>query len=245
MNWRWAFGLMLLGLLGGAAGFAWLSSEGSLPLGETKTALATAEPAKEILAPAPAFATPTIIQPSASQAEAMLLVAKVRDTVQDGKPLGDLGSRLQATFGQTQPQALAAIANGARQPVSNAALLAGFDAIAPKLSPPNGTAWDRIQYEMRTLFILRSGQAAMTAGAARIERIRAMIVAGDIEEAAKAVRAMPGAALAADWLASANRAIALQRALDALDQAAAIPPAPVLLPSPATEPVEPLVPAIE
>ena len=243
MNWRSVVALLILGFAGGAAGFAWLSSEGSLPWAERKPNVPVLADQPDPPLPAPAFATPTVVQPSASQAEAMLLVVRVRNAIAAGKPLGDLGSRLQVTFGQAQPQALAAIANGARQPVSNAELLDGFEAIAPKLGRPEGSFWDRAQFELRTLFVLRSGDARPNANSMRIERIRAMIVAGDIAEAAQAVRAMPGAAFATDWLTSANRAIAVHRALDALNQAVAMPapplaPPPLLMP-PASAPVQP------
>ncbi|MFM2411063.1 MAG: hypothetical protein RL481_1891 [Pseudomonadota bacterium] len=245
MNWRSVVALLALGLLGGAAGFAWLSSEGGLVWSEPKPTSATAMPEDDIVTEPAAFAPPTIIQPSASQAEAMLLIARARDVIEAGKPMGDLGTRLQTTFGQTQPQALAAIAKGARQPVSNAELLKGFDAIAPMLALPNGTALDRIQYELRTLFVLRSGQTGMKAGAARTERIREMIIAGEIEQATKAVQALPGASFATDWLAKAKTAIIVHRALDALNQAAALPPAPILVPSATAEPDEALVQGTE
>jgi hypothetical protein len=165
----------------------------------------------------------------------MLLVSNARQAIQAGKPLGDLASRLQLSFGQSQPQALATIANGVKQPVSNAALLSGFDAIAPQLQWPTGTAWDRMQYEARTLFVLRSGDAKPGSGATRIDAVRRLIISGDIAAAAKQVRAMPGAALAADWLVRASRAIAVHQALDILAQSAALPPPAAVVPQPMIE----------
>jgi hypothetical protein len=231
MSWRSVTALLVLAFAGGAVGFAWLSSNGGMPLFESSST-PKALPEEPETAPATAFATPPIIQPSASQAEAMLLVANARRAIEAGKPLGDLGSRLQVSFGQGQPQALATIANGLKQPISNAALLAGFDAVAPQLLLPAGTAWDRMQYEARTLFVLRSGNAKPSASQTRLNKVRQAIIAGDTAGAAKMVRAMPNAAAAADWLADANRAIAVYQALDTLNQSAASPPPVVVTPQP-------------
>jgi hypothetical protein len=233
MSWRSVTALVVLAFAGGAAGFAWLSSEGSLPWMSSKVPVAPLP--EEGPPPVAAFATPNVIQPSASQAEAVLLITNARRAVEAGKPLGDLGSRLQVSFGQSQPQALAAIANGVRQPVSTAELLAGFDAIAPQLVLPMGTAWDRMQYEAQTLFVLRSANSRPTTAAMRIERIRKLIIAGDIAEAVTLVRVMPGAVQATGWLAAANRAIAVHQALDMLEQSAAAPPPPI----PIAPPVSP------
>jgi hypothetical protein len=229
MSWRSVLGLLLLAFAAGAAGFAWLSSEGGVPWAQTTKSVAALPEDADVPPPITGFAAPSIIQPSASQAEAALLVMSARRAIEAGKPLGDLGSRLQASFGQSQPAAIAAIASGVRKPVSNAALLAGFDGIAPQLILPTGTAWERMRYEFNTLFVLRSRDIKPTASATRIDRIRQHIIAGEIADAAKLVRSLPGAAQATDWLADANRAIAVHRALDSLGQAAiavAPPPAP-------------------
>jgi hypothetical protein len=230
MSWRSVLALLLLAFAGGAAGFAWLSTSGAAPwLGSTQpvaSAETTVDAPEQPVAAANSFAVPTIVQPSASQAEALLLIQNVRRAIETGKPLGELGSRLQLTFGQTAPQALAIIANGARQPISNAELLARFDALAPQLALPVGTVWDRARYEFNTLFVLRSGDALPTASAARLAKIRRLIVAGDIAGAAKLVRTMPGAAAGSAWLNDAARAISVHQALDKLQGSAALPPPP-------------------
>lgn len=234
MNWRSVTLLLVVAFAAGAVGFAWLESKGSMAWMETKTE-AKSVPAEPDMPPTiTAFTTPPVIQPSASQAEALLLISNARRSIEGGKPLGDLGSRLQLTFGQTQPQALAVIANGIKQPVSNAALLAEFDVLAPTLAAPNGTAWDRMQYEMSTLFVLRSPDAKPAVAATRNAEIRKLIIAGDIAGAVKLVRAMPGAANGADWLSKANKAIAVHAALDALNQSALLPP-PSLVPPTGTD----------
>lgn len=230
MSWRSVLALLVLAFAGGAAGFAWLSSSGSLPweaaTAPTLPAEAEVDTAEQPAANSGSFALPTIVQPSASQAEALLLIQNVRRAIETGKPLGDLGSRLQLTFGQTAPQALAIVAKGARQPISNAELLNRFDDASSQLRLPTGTTWDRMKYEFNTLFVVRSGDAAQTAMTARIDRVRAMIIAGDIAGAAKLVRTLPGAAAASGWMADAARAISVHQALDQLQKSAAVPPPP-------------------
>lgn len=234
MSWRSVLALLLLAFAGGAGAFAWLNSSGPA---------STSEATESSEAPPPlaatAFPLPSVIQPSASQAESLLLIANARRKIEAGKPLGDLGTRLQVSFGQSQPQALATIADASRKPLSNATLLAGFDAISSGLAAPAGTAWDRIQYELSTLFILRRADAKPSASAARIARAREAIVAGDIGEAARIVRAMPGAERARDWLLQAKKAILVQQAFDALSVAVAATPAPAPAaaePAPETSP---------
>ena len=242
MSWRSITALLILAFAGGAGGFAYLSSNGQLPWSAPTAPVSAieAEPKEDTasLAPAVSYAVPTIIQPSASQAEAMLLVRDVRDSIEAGKALGPLGSRLQVTFAASQPQALAIIANAARKQISNAKLLASFDAISPQLVLPVETLWDRMRRETNSLFVLRSHDAPLTANAARIERIRGLIISGDIAQAAQLVRAMPGAASASGWMGDAARAISVQQALDQLSRSAATPPPP---PPPVFAPAEPML----
>jgi hypothetical protein len=242
MSWRSITALLILAFVGGAGGFAYLSSNGQLPWSRPALPVAAVDPEPKedaaTLAPAVSYAVPTIIQPSASQAEAMLLVQEVRDSVEAGKALGPLGSRLQVTFAASQPQALAIIATGTRKPISNAKLLAGFDRISPQLLLPVETLWDRMRREMNSLFVLRSYDAPLTESAARVERIRGLIISGDIAAAAKLVRAMPGAASASDWMGDAARAISVQQALDQLSRSAATPPPP---PPPVFAPAQPVL----
>jgi hypothetical protein len=243
MSWRSVIALLLLAFVGGGAAFAWLSSDGRMPWDAEKAPIAAALEDMEasVAANAVALPAPTIIQPSATQAEAALLVLSARRLLEAGKPLGEVGNRLQVTFGQVQPRALAAIMSAARQPVSNAILLDGFDAIMPKLLQPNGTAWDRGQYELAHLFVIRRGDAPPTAMAMRIQRTREQIIAGDIESAVKTVRALPGAENAREWLVEADRAITARRALDVLAQGALAPPPVPIAP---VEPAPSLAPVV-
>jgi hypothetical protein len=244
MSWRSVMALLVIAFIGGAIAFAWLNSEGGMPWAESAQTAAIA-PEEADTPPAPAatitLPTPTIIQSSGSQAEALLLVLNARRAIEAGKPLGDLATRLQVTFGQAQPQALATINSAAREPISNARLLKDFDAIAPGLSQPTGTAWDRARYEIATLFVLRRADAKPTALAARVEKAREAIIAGDIAAAARMAKALPSKEAAYDWLAEANRAILVRQALDSLDRAAALAVPPQVLVAPTTL-IEPSIP---
>jgi hypothetical protein len=246
MSWRSVVALLVVAFVGGAIAFAWLNSEAGV-LWTESAQTGTIAPEEADTPPAPAatitLPTPTILQSSGSQAEALLLVLNARRALEAGKPLGDLATRLQMTFGQAQPQALATINNVARDPISNAKLLKDFDAIAPRLSQPTGTAWDRARYEISTLFVLRRADAKPTALAARVEKAREAIISGDIAAAARMVKALPAKEAAYDWLAEANRAILVGQALDSLDRAAAFgaAPAPVIAPPAPVPPIAPVV----
>lgn len=224
MSWRSMAALLFLAFAGGALGFAWLSSSDSIfwaeKAGPKSDLSLDSEEDPLATPPAASFAVPAVIQPSGSQAEARLLVLTARRALESGKPLGDLGSRLQVTFGNSQPAALATIARAAQKPPATARLLAGFDGIADRLSLPGGSAWDRMQHEFNTLFVLRSQKDRPVVGGKRIEKIRETIINGDIAMAVRMVKAMPGASYAADWLAEAERAVTLHAAFDRLSQAA-------------------------
>lgn len=240
MSWRSIGVMLLLAMAAGAVGFAWLSSEGSVPWAtgiigsDPVPADKSSEP--ETAPMATAFPVPQPIQPSATQAEALLLIANARHTVEAGKPLGDLGSRLQLTFGQSQAQSLAIIAASTKKPLSNADLLNSFDRIAPELSLPAASTWARLRYEFETLFALRPANAPRSTSAIRIDQIRKLIISGDIASAARLVRTMPGASAAENWLASADRVIVVQRAFDQLSQSVTASRAPLILPNEAGTP---------
>jgi hypothetical protein len=242
MSWRSVLALLVLAFVGGAAVFAWINSDGRMFWEEPKAPIAAALEEAETASATNAIALPVIVQPTASQAEAMLLVLQARRAVEAGKPLGDLATRLQLTFGQAQPQAISAIVGSKRQQISNTALLKGFDAVAPRLAEPTGTTWDRARYELAHLFVIRRGEARPTVLTASIAKARAAISAGDIEYAAKTVRALPGPERAKDWLAQADGAIAVRKALDSLNQSAMLPP-PVPVPATTVVPAPEATPA--
>ena len=115
-------------------------------------------------------------------------------------------------------------------------LAAEFDAIAPSLNRDPEMSWARIQRELSTLFVLHTSDAPPSSENAQIQRIRDLILTGNVESAMRLVSAMPGAAKAQDWLAKARRYVETQRALDSLEKAALAMPMvaqqPMIAPSP-------------
>ncbi len=241
MNMRSIAGLVLLAFVGGAAAFGWFTYDGALPWATPEQKSAT-PPATRALPAAQASALPAFIptQPvvaDSAHTEAMLLSLAARRMIENGKPLGSLLPRLQTAFGQTHPKALAIIAEAGENPLSNAALLDEFEGIAPELVRPAGTGWERIQYEFSTLFILRRGDQALSPSTARLARIKQNLIVGETPTALRLVRALPGAPNGADWIAKAQKAVAVMGALDTLDKAAI---SAITAPAPLAVPIAPL-----
>ncbi len=233
MNLRTGAALLIVAFIGGAIAYGWYASDSYAPW------MATESPPKVSSVPlAPPSAAVTAFIPAqpvvadSAQTEAMLLSITARRAIENGKSLGALLPRLQATFGPTHPQAMAVLADAGEQPLSNAALLMEFDTVAEQLVRPAGTGWDRIKYEAETLFVLRRGDRAKSPSSARLGRVRQNLISGETEAALRLVKALPGAPNAADWIVKAERAVAVQKALTVLDQAAvAAITAPVPIPA--------------
>ena len=224
MNARSITVTLVLAFIGGGLAVGWILSSGVLPWAVQKNEdTVIAQPAS---APSPNPVnsyTPVLAQPvivDNRRSEAMLLANQVRQLVDQGRPLGALSARIESTFGAVQPQVFATLNRASGQKLSNAALLAEFETLAPSLTRPAGTGWTRIQHEFSTLFVLRRSDKAPSPSSARVERVKQYLVAGDIAAAMRLVREMPGAANAADWLETASAAVAVRKALDQLDQAA-------------------------
>jgi hypothetical protein len=237
MNTRAITALLLFAFAGGAVGFGWLATSGNVPWLENDSKVnAPLSASRSVGAanlPVPALIPTQPVVADSAHTEAMLLSFAARRAIENGKPLGGLLPRLQTTFGQTQASAVATLAEAGESPLSNAALLAEFEEIAPILSRPAGTGWARIQYELSTMFVLRRGDRAQSPSAARIARIKQNLIGGETPTALRLVRALPGAPNAADWIAKAEKAVAVNGALDTLDRtaiSAITAPAPLALP---------------
>ncbi|MCC6479431.1 hypothetical protein [Sphingorhabdus sp.] len=257
MNWRAGVALSILAFVGGGLAISWLAPSGlspfgsemagtpSTPLAEAGPSVA-APPVNPVLAAAGA---PQILQPIADSArtEAMLVAMAARRSLGAGAPLGPLAPRLDAMFGASQPQALVRIRASAKEGLTPASLAAEFDAVAPRLANDNAMSWERAQREARTLFVLRRSEGAALSRDAQLQRIRDLILTGNIDSAIRLVSAMPGAANADGWLVKARRYRDAQLALDTLEQAAlampmaaqVAPPVPApMAPAPAPQPVD-------
>jgi hypothetical protein len=241
MNFRSSAALLLVAFVGGAIAYGWFASDGNAPwMTKDSAPLVRPAAAPPAAAPVTAFIPAQPVVADSAHTEAMLLGIATRRTVENGKALGNLLPRLQATFGQTQPQAVATLSSVGEQPLSNAALLSEFESVADQLVLPAGTGWKRIQYEALSLFVLRRGDRPISPSTARLDRVRQNLIAGETATALRLVREFPGAPNGADWIAKAEKAIAVQKALDTLDQAALAAITAPKVPSPASLPTEAL-----
>lgn len=230
MNWRAAVALSILAFVGGGLAISWLSSSGLAPWEETPPVEATAPAAAlpEAVPPPPVNpmlaspVTPQILQPIADSArtEAMLVAMAARRAIGAGAPLGDLGPRIEAAFGQSQPQALARIKAAEKEGMTPVKLAAEFDGVSGQLMRQSEMTWARIRKEIMTMFVLHTSDAPPPAADAQLQRARDLILTGNVESAIRLVQAMPGAAKAQGWLAKARRYVETQRALDSLENAA-------------------------
>jgi hypothetical protein len=223
--------LSILAFIGGGIAISWLDDSGLAPwtAGPPVAPPAVIAPAVDVPpapVPAPTLA-PQPVPPVADsvRTEALLTVMAARRASAAGLPLGALQPRLQASFGLSQPQALAQLLAADREGVTSQALLRDFDLIAPSLLRDRQTTWQKIQAEAQTLFVLRRGEKMPSGSESNLARARDYLVGGNVEAAMRFVRTLPGAANAEGWLAKAQVHRDAQAALDKLEQAALSMPA--------------------
>lgn len=250
MNWRTGTALAILAFIGGGLAISWLSSSGLMPWSADPQT--QSEATADISGPVPPVANPMtatplvpqIIQPIADSArtEAMLSVMAARRAMSAGAPLGDIAGRLQASFANTQPQALATILAADRDRLTPALLLSDFDAIAPQLVREPAMNWDGLQRELASLFVLRRTGSPPETVNGQLLQARDFLAGGNVEAAMRFVATLPGAANGRAWMAKARQYVETQRALDQLETAAlalpvapVTPPGPVAIPSPAPD----------
>lgn len=245
--------LSILAFVGGGLAVNWLSDSGLSPWGGTDSAELTppAAPAPEPTPPPvnPVLASPgapQILQPIADSArtEAMLVAMAARRAISVGAPLGDVGTRLDTAFEQSQPQAVARVRAAEKEAMTPTKLAAEFDSVAPQLSREPEMSWSRLRQEILTMFVLHTSDAPPPAADAQLQRARDLVLTGSVESAIRLVETMPGAANAQDWLAKARRYVETQRALDMLEKAALSMPM-VAQPSMVAPPATDTAPAIE
>jgi hypothetical protein len=239
LNWRTGVALSILAFIGGGIAISWLDNSGLAPWSQT------APEAPPAIVPPVAGALPTngsarLIAPptvppvaDSVRTEALLTVMAARRANAAGLALTDLKPRLQASFGQNQPQALAQLLAADREGVTSQALLRDFDLIAPSLLRDRQTTWQKVQAEAQTLFVLRRGDKVPEGPERNLARARDYLSSGNIEAAMRLVVSLPGANNASGWLEKAQAYREAQAALDALEQAALSMPALPLSATPA------------
>lgn len=161
---------------------------------------------------------------NAARAEALLVAAAARRALDRGAPLGLLEDQLRLRFGNSQPNAVNTVINGAREPVTLDQLVAGLDSLAPALTatPASGGTWQRIKQEVAGLFVIRRASSPTPEPQMILHRARILLEEGRSTDAVAEVRRLPGAPGAAAWLDSVRRYDEARRALDLLETAALI-----------------------
>lgn len=163
---------------------------------------------------------------NAARAEALLIAYAARRRIDKGEPLGFVENQLRLRFGGAQPQAVRLIVAAGKAPITLDDLSGQLEAAAPSLKGVvhDESTWTRARREIASLFVVRRVPQPTTTPASRISRARLMLARGQIEDAIVEVEHLPGAEAARDWIASARRYEATQRALDLIETSAMLEP---------------------
>jgi hypothetical protein len=163
---------------------------------------------------------------NANRAEGLLVAFAARRALDRGTQLGYIESLLRERFGATQPQAVATIISAARQPVTLEELRAGLEQAGPALAGPGKDEgwWEGFRRELAGLVVVRHSNTPSPAASDRLARAKALIAAGQVDEALAEVARLPGRDAAALWIAGARRYVLARGALDRIETAALLQP---------------------
>jgi hypothetical protein len=163
---------------------------------------------------------------NADRAEGLLVAFAARRAMDRGVALGYLETLLRERFADTQPQAVAIVLTGARNPVTLAELQKGLHEESQDLS--SGSAeqswWSAVKTELGGLARLRREGTPSPLPSERLRRAVQSLESGQVDVALAEVLRMPGREKAQEWIAKARRYVAARRALDALETAALVEP---------------------
>lgn len=165
---------------------------------------------------------------SAGRAEGLLLAFAARRALDRGMALGYVEGQISNHFGNSQPRAVAMIIAAARQPVTLDQLRIELDELTPALSGnrPDEGWWQALGRSFSGLFVVRQADTPSTTPAERINRAREAIRLGRVDQALAEVARLPNRDSAAAWMSKARRYVEAYRALDLLEAAAIVGPAP-------------------
>jgi hypothetical protein len=171
----------------------------------------------------------------ANRAEGLLVAFAARRALDRGQPLGFLEGMLRDRFGASDATSVAQIIAAAQRPVTLAQLQDGLQALRPQLvtHAPGQSLWQGFKEQLSTLFVVRKADQPSEIPADRLSRAEHALEQGQVDSAAAEVARLPGAARANDWLAQARRYVLARNALDRIETAALLTPAPK--PTPLTQ----------
>lgn len=169
----------------------------------------------------------------AHRAERLLIAFAARRAIDRGAPLGYLEAVLRERFGRTEPQAVATVISAGRQPVTIGQLRDGLEALAPQLSSASTEEgwWESVSRELSDLVVIRRADATSTAPIDRFGRARDSLAAGHVDDALVEVARLPNRKVAGSWIAAARRYVQARTALDRIESAALLEPAPTVAPT--------------
>ena len=160
---------------------------------------------------------------NAARAEGLLIAFATRRAVERGAELGYLADQLRLRFGDNWPNAVRTIIGFSRDPVRLDQLLARLDGLGPELSEREGiNSWEDFRRELSDLFIVRRESTPSPQPERRLERARLALEQGRLDTAIGEVQNLPGAELAENWLADAQRYRDVMEALEVIETAAVL-----------------------
>ena len=164
----------------------------------------------------------------ADRAEGMLVAIAARRALDRGLALGYLETMLRQHFGASEPQAVAMVIGAAQKPVTLIQLQDGLAALAPTLEAPGAGSgfWSGLKRELGGLLVIRRADQPSTLPSDRQARAVHALEQGQADIALTEVARMPGSARAAGWTAQARRYVLARNALDRIEAAALLRPAP-------------------
>lgn len=163
---------------------------------------------------------------NAARAEGLLIAFAARRAIERGAPLGYLADQLRLRFGDARPNTVEMVIASSRDPVTVDRLIARLEGLAPRLeeSPSDEGPFAWFGRELGELFVVRHEESPSPAPERRLERARLFLESGRAGAAAAEVRNLPNAAIAADWIADAERYARVQQALEQLELTAILEP---------------------
>lgn len=176
-----------------------------------------------------------------ARGDALLTIFAAENALDSGTSLGYLTEQLRVRFGGIQPKAVETVISASQTPVTLQGLQIELDSLGGTLisGSRDKDMWSRIKREASELFVLRRDKGPVDP-AKQLVRVQALIESGNVTAAIKEVNAMPGAAIAKQWLARAQRYADARAALQLLERTAIVTGgAQAMIPpeSPATAPV--------
>jgi hypothetical protein len=171
---------------------------------------------------------------NADRAEALLLSFAARRALDRGISLGYIEPLLRQRFAASQPQAVATVLTGAREPVTLEQLRSELQDLAPRLmgGGPDQSWWQAFRTELGGLITVRREKTPSTMPPELLKRAQQALDSGRVEVALVEVLRLPGRENAKDWIGKARRFVAARQALDTLETAALVEAPPAVRPQP-------------